>query len=142
MKMRKRAFSAPEIERTVVKRTTVRVPNQMLEKINNAMALDGWNKKQRSKWVNHYITEFYNLDGAEELVLEECLHKGNNVNIPLIIEENTIKLLSRIETAVLNYEQEDWEIQDRSLRAGDVQSRIIRSAIATRLAHMEAKRIS
>ena len=138
-KTRKRAFSAPEIEQVTVKRTSIRIPNPMLEKINHAMAQNGWNKKQRSKWVNHCVDEFYNMEGTVELVLEECLHKGDNLNIPLILEEKTINILSRLEKSVLNYEPQNWEIQDRSLRAGDVQSRIIRSAVATKLARIDAK---
>ena len=76
----RRRINAPVLT-TGKARTTLCLPETMLVKIHQIMDEEGVSRKRRSKWIENSIQRLFELDGYEELVLEEFIDPGHNKTI-------------------------------------------------------------
>lgn len=81
-------------------RSSIRVPKSMLGKIDEAMEQSGYNRKQRSKWIESITTTFLQRSDAPNLIAEEFIVPGSTEAIPVTLgnalDEKIIGVLERV----------------------------------------------
>lgn len=82
----RRPIKAPMAEKGKT-RTTLCLPESMLESIHRAMDGEGTSRKRRSQWIESAVERLYAIPGAEELVLEEFMDPGGNKTIPVSLSK-------------------------------------------------------
>lgn len=82
----RRPIKAPMTEKGKT-RTTLCLPESMLESIHRTMDTEGTSRKRRSQWIEGAVERLYSLPGAEELVLEEFMDPGGNKTIPVSLSK-------------------------------------------------------
>lgn len=113
-------FSPPSRAKSNL-RTSLRVPPAMLKLINEDMARSGFNRKQRSQWLQAVIHDLLARPDFSNLVAEEFIMPGATESIPVSLNE---ELVAAIASAVAQVEQEEGIKKDRSA--------LIRTAITQR----------
>jgi len=105
-------------------RTSLRIPEAALNKINESMAIHGYGSKSRSKWICHAVQSFVAMNDYPALVAQEFMDQGNNVMIPVTVDNVTGLLL----------EEAEAELKSKNVNTLDAdRSAILRSAITHRL---------
>lgn len=84
-------------------RTSLRLPESMLNAIHLTMDAEGIGRKRRSQWIETTVERLFALPGAEELVLEEFLDPGGNDTIPVSLSKS---LKTQIDKTVAKLSQE------------------------------------
>lgn len=82
----RRPIKAPVTEKGKA-RTTLCLPESMLDSIHRIMDAEGVSRKRRSQWIEGAVERLYSLPGAEELVLEEFMDPGGNKTIPVSLSK-------------------------------------------------------
>lgn len=82
-------------------RSSLRVPKTMLAKIDEAMEQSGFNRKQRSKWIESVTITFLQRSDAPNLIAEEFIVPGSTEAIPVTLsrtlDEQITKVLERVQ---------------------------------------------
>lgn len=123
-------FSPPARKKTSVK-TSLRVPVNMLKRLHDEMAETGYNKKQRSTWIDQAVTMLLNRPDYPNLVAEEFIVPGSTESIPVSLSENSAEKLN---DALNNVARTEEIKKDRSA--------IIRTAIIQRLLAQSGLQVS
>jgi len=123
-------FTPPVKKRSGVK-TSLRIPVNMLNRLHEEMATTGYNKKQRSTWIDEAITMLLQRPDYPNLVAEEFIVPGSTEAIPVSLNENSAEILSQ---ALESVEQIEKIKKDRSA--------IIRTAIIQRLLAQSGMQVS
>lgn len=92
-------------------RSSIRIPRPMLEKIDLAMAGSGYNKKQRSRWIEDITHHFLQRSDAANLIAEEFIVPGSTEAIPVTL---TAELDEKINLVLEQVIQEEGVRKDRS----------------------------
>ncbi|HSC67864.1 MAG TPA: hypothetical protein VLC79_09250 [Cellvibrio sp.] len=92
-------------------RSSIRVPKSMLVKIDEAMEQSGYNRKQRSKWIEDITLAFLQRSDAPNLIAEEFIVPGSTEAIPVTL---TNTLDAQINTVLERVLQEEEIRKDRS----------------------------
>lgn len=92
-------------------KTSLRVPKMMLDKMEVAMIKDGFNKKQRTTWINLAIHELLLRDDYTNLIAEEFIEPGTTRPIPLDINYD---LIDKIEHALEQVARQEGVKAERS----------------------------
>jgi metal-responsive CopG/Arc/MetJ family transcriptional regulator len=114
-------FSLPK-SRNGITRSSLRVPSSMLPKIDVAMLNAGFNRKQRSKWIEDITKQFLHRSDAANLIAEEFIVPGSTESIPVTI---SIELDESIDKIIEKVWVEEGTRADRSS--------VIRTAITQQL---------
>ncbi|MFT6908958.1 MAG: hypothetical protein ACJAS1_005665 [Oleiphilaceae bacterium] len=93
-------FCLPKTFQTV-RRLSVRVPKQMLLRIDEQVKAEGYNKKERSRWIENVIIELVAMPNFSDLVVEEFITSGTTTPMPLALSGSTIALLDQAKETVL-----------------------------------------
>jgi metal-responsive CopG/Arc/MetJ family transcriptional regulator len=112
-------------------RSSIRIPRPMLEKIDRAMAGSGYNKKQRSRWIEDITHHFLQRSDAANLVAEEFIVPGSTEAIPVTL---TAELDEKINLVLEQVIQEEGIRKDRSS--------LLRTAITQHLLAMAGMQLS
>ena len=103
-------FGLPRTQETV-SRSSIRVPKMMLEAVDSSMTKAGYNKKQRSKWIEDVTLNFLSRSDAANLMTEEFIVPGSTESIPVSISQ---KLDSEINRVLEQVASEEGIRKDRS----------------------------
>lgn len=103
-------FGLPRTQETV-SRSSIRVPKMMLEAVDSSMTKAGYNKKQRSKWIEDITLNFLSRSDAANLIAEEFIVPGSTESIPVSISQ---KLDSEINRVLEQVASEEGIRKDRS----------------------------
>lgn len=103
-------------------RTSLRVPVAMLKSMNQNMEASGFNRKQRSLWMQDAIKDLLARPDYTNLVAEEFITPGSTESIPVSLSD---ELTEAIAVAVAQVETVENIRKDRSC--------LIRTAITQRL---------
>ncbi len=104
-------------------RTSLRLPESILEKLKKSMDANKYSTRNRSLWICEALQGLVLLDNYTELVAEVFMDKGANEVIPLTLDGKTYSLLK---LAAENYTQVfNTEMVDQSV--------VLRAAITQRL---------
>lgn len=103
-------FSLPKANTSVV-RSSLRVPSNMLVRIEASMKSTGFNRKQRSKWLEETTRNFLLRSDAANLVAEEFIVPGSTESIPVMI---SVELDASIDKMVERVWSEEGARADRS----------------------------
>lgn len=114
-------FSLPKAGSGIA-RTSLRVPSNMLPRIESIMEEAGFNRKQRSKWIEEITTRFLLRSDAANLIAEEFIVPGSTESIPVTI---STELDGRIDQMIERVLAEEGAHTDRSS--------VIRTAITQQL---------
>ncbi len=77
-------FSLPKADDGIT-RSSLRVPSNMLPRIEEAMANSPYNRKQRSKWIADITEQFLQRSDAPNLIAEEFIVPGSTESIPVTL---------------------------------------------------------
>lgn len=113
-------------------RTSFRLPDMLLQKINSSMQKQNYSMKQRSKWLNEAVLALREKDYSY-LVLEDFLYPGVNDKIAITLNEQSA---SAIDEIINTIKQEEKEIAavGAVLRTAALQ-RIMSESVPTRDTH-------
>lgn len=114
-------FSLPKAGSSIA-RTSLRVPSSMLPRIESIMESAGFNRKQRSKWIEEITIRFLLRSDAANLIAEEFIVPGSTESIPVTI---STELDGRIDQMIERVLAEEGAQTDRSS--------VIRTAITQQL---------
>lgn len=114
-------FSLPK-SGSGITRSSLRVPSSMLPKIDSSMLSAGFNRKQRSKWIEDITRQFLLRSDAANLIAEEFIVPGSTESIPVTI---SIELDESIDKIIEKVWEEEGARADRSS--------VIRTAITQQL---------
>lgn len=114
-------FGLPKTTETV-SRSSIRVPKLMLVALDKSMAQAGYNKKQRSKWIEDITLAFLQRSDAANLIAEEFIVPGSTESIPVSISQ---KLDAHIIQKLEQVLEEEEVRKDRSA--------VLRTAITQQL---------
>ena len=114
-------FSLPKAEEGIT-RSSLRVPSNMLPRIEEAMANSPYNRKQRSKWIADITEQFLLRSDAPNLVAEEFIVPGSTASIPVTLSTELDEKINQMIERVL---MEEGSRTDRSS--------VIRTAITQQL---------
>jgi len=93
-------FSPPKTASRALRTSSIRIPTAMLAKIETDMSESGFNRKQRSQWINQVVLEFLQRSDCSNLIAEEFILPGSTESIPLSItielDEAMIKILEQV----------------------------------------------
>lgn len=92
-------------------RSSIRVPKSMLVKIDEAMEQSGYNRKQRSKWIEDITLNFLQRSDAPNLIAEEFILPGSTEAIPVTLSNTLDEQINSVLERVL---QEEDIRKDRS----------------------------
>ena len=112
-------------------RSSIRVPKTMLAKIDEAMEQSGYNRKQRSKWIEDITLSFLQRSDAPNLIAEEFIVPGSTESIPVTLSNN---LNNQINAVLERVPQEEALRKDRSA--------VIRTAITQNLLARAGRQLS
>ncbi len=88
-------FSLPKADDGIT-RSSLRVPSNMLPRIEEAMANSRFNRKQRAKWIADITEQFLLRSDAPNLIAEEFIVPGSTTSIPVTLSpalSHTIDLM-------------------------------------------------
>lgn len=114
-------FSLPKADEGIT-RSSLRVPSNMLPRIEEAMANSPYNRKQRSKWIADITEQFLLRSDAPNLIAEEFIVPGSTAAIPVTLSTALDEKINRMIERVL---VEEGTRADRSS--------VIRTAITQQL---------
>jgi metal-responsive CopG/Arc/MetJ family transcriptional regulator len=83
----------------------------MLEKVDQAMALGSYNKKQRSRWIEDITHQFLQRSDAANLIAEEFIVPGSTEAIPVTLSQELDEKINQVLELVI---QEEGVRKDRS----------------------------
>lgn len=112
-------------------RSSIRVPKSMLVKIDEAMEQSGYNRKQRSKWIEDITLVFLQRSDAPNLIAEEFIVPGSTEAIPVTLSNTLDNHINLVVERVLA--EEDIR-KDRSA--------VIRTAITQNLLARAGRQLS
>lgn len=112
-------------------RSSIRVPKSMLVKIDAAMEQSGYNRKQRSKWIEDITLTFLLRSDAPNLIAEEFIVPGSTEAIPVTLSNTLDEQINSVLERVL---QEEEIRKDRSA--------VIRTAITQNLLASAGRQLS
>lgn len=112
-------------------RSSIRVPKSMLVKIDEAMEQSGYNRKQRSKWIEDITLIFLQRSDAPNLIAEEFIVPGSTEAIPVTLSNTLDNHINLVVERVLA--EEDIR-KDRSA--------VIRTAITQNLLARAGRQLS
>ncbi len=112
-------------------RSSIRVPKTMLAKIDEAMEQSGYNRKQRSKWIEDITLSFLQRSDAPNLIAEEFIVPGSTESFPVTLSNN---LDNQTNTVLERVQQEEAIRKDRSA--------VIRTAITQNLLARAGRQLS
>lgn len=112
-------------------RTTLRIPAGMLTKLDQVMATEGYNKKQRSVWISEAVANLIARNDFPGLVAEEFIVPGSTKSIPIAMSEDLVRDMA---TSLLRIEEEESTRKDRSA--------LIRTAIIQRIMAQQGMQLS
>lgn len=112
-------------------RSSIRVPKTMLAKIDETMEQSGYNRKQRSKWIEDITLSFLQRSDAPNLIAEEFIVPGSTESIPVTLSNN---LDNQINAVLERVQQEEAIRKDRSA--------VIRTAITQNLLARAGRQLS
>ncbi len=112
-------------------RTTLRIPTAMLNKMDQVMLSEGYNKKQRSLWISEAITNLIQRGDFPGLVAEEFIVPGSTKSIPVALSE---EIVTGIANSLTRIEEEEDTRKDRSA--------LIRTAIIQRIMAQQGMQLS
>lgn len=82
-------------------RSSIRIPRAMLVKMDEAMASAGYNKKQRSRWIEDLTHVFLDRSDSANLIAEEFIVPGSTEAIPVTLSEHLDQRIMTILEKVL-----------------------------------------
>lgn len=123
-------FSLPKVNDNSA-RSSIRVPKTMLAKIDDAMEQSGYNRKQRSRWIEDITLSFLQRSDAPNLIAEEFIVPGSTEAIPVTLSNN---LDNQINAVLERVQQEEGIRKDRSA--------VIRTAITQNLLARAGRQLS
>jgi metal-responsive CopG/Arc/MetJ family transcriptional regulator len=88
-------FSLPKAGSGIT-RTSLRVPSSMLPRIDSAMLGAGFNRKQRSKWIEDISKRFLLRSDAANLIAEEFIVPGSTESIPVTISTQLVECIDKM----------------------------------------------
>ena len=112
-------------------RSSIRVPKNMLVKIDEVMEQSGYNRKQRSKWIEDITLSFLQRSDAPNLIAEEFIVPGSTEAIPVTLSHTLDNHINSVLERVL---QEEEIRKDRSA--------VIRTAITQNLLAKAGRQLS
>ena len=112
-------------------RSIIRIPKAMSIKIDVAMQEAGYNRKQRSRWIEDVTAAFLQRSDAANLIAEEFIVPGSTEAIPVTI---TSKLDNQIVDIIERVQREELTRKDRSA--------VIRTAITQNLLARAGRQLS
>lgn len=77
-------------------RTSIRVPQNMLNKVHHEMEAGGYNKKQRVSWITEAIVSLLENPDNTNLIAEEFIHPGSSTQIPIVLTESMDESISQV----------------------------------------------
>lgn len=95
----KRKIVTPAILLDKKVRTSLCLPETMLNRIHQVMDADGVTRKKRSQWIEYTIEKLVLLPEYEKLVLEEFIEPGGNKTIPISLKKS---LKTKIDKTILD----------------------------------------
>jgi metal-responsive CopG/Arc/MetJ family transcriptional regulator len=96
-------FSLPKSIKNF-ERTSLRLPKEMLTKLNQEMSKTGYNQKQRSKWIEVTTVNFLKRSDATNLIAEEFIVNGTTESISITTSVEANKLIKESLENVLEKE--------------------------------------
>lgn len=81
---------------SVARRASIRVPEKMLEEINDVLEQNGKSGYQKGKWISQAILDLYNEEDYIELVKEEWLDRKNNIPLQITLTKAAEDILGKI----------------------------------------------
>ena len=106
------------------KRVSVKMPPKMLIDLDEALARDGYSKKQQSKWVNEALNTLFQKPNYLEIAAEEWSERGGSEQVNILLDEANVE---KIKDSASKYRQVF------GVERFDLQSKFIRSAIIQRV---------
>ncbi|MBU3071348.1 hypothetical protein KOI40_16095 [Aestuariicella sp. G3-2] len=123
-------FTPPQKNKGPI-RTTLRIPTGMLNKMDQVMLTEGYNKKQRSLWIGEAIENLIERGDFPGLVAEEFIVPGSTKSIPIALSEDIVR---SINDSLNRIEEEEDTRKDRSA--------LIRTAIIQRIMSQQGMQLS
>ncbi len=101
-----------------IKRTSIRMPRKMLFSVDESMVLNGYNQKEKSKWISNAILNLEKMPAysmyIEQCVIDADLDEKADVTLTTKAQESLDKMMLGVNLSIKN---------------SDKQSRVIRAAI-------------
>jgi hypothetical protein len=119
-------MKAPKFSPTTRKATDVstslRLPTMMLHRMMDIMQAQGYNKKQRMRWIAESLELLVQRNDVADLIAEEFILPGTTTQIPIKLSEAQS---AQIDSALQKTRQEEQVEKDRSS--------VLRTAITQRI---------
>ena len=74
-------------------RTSIRVPRNIVPAIADSMRSYNYGVRQRSKWICESLQQLVSVDDYWLIISEAFMDEGDNEQIPLTLDSETIKLI-------------------------------------------------
>lgn len=81
---------------SIARRASIRVPEKMLEEINEVLERDGKSSYQKGKWISQAIQDLFNEEDYIELIKEEWLDRKNNIPLQVTLTKEAEDTLEKI----------------------------------------------
>lgn len=104
-----------------VRRASIRMPEKMLEEMNNVLEREG--KAHKGRWISKAIIDLYEAEDFIGLIEEEWFDRANNLAIQIVLTKEAKEALNNI----IN------EAKQKGLERNDLISATIRVAITNAL---------
>jgi metal-responsive CopG/Arc/MetJ family transcriptional regulator len=88
-------FALPKANSGIT-RSSIRVPTNMLSRIDKTMMDAGFNRKQRSKWIEGITKQFLQRSDALNLIAEEFIVPGSTESIPVTISSGLDEQINKV----------------------------------------------
>lgn len=102
-------------------RTSLRLPEIVLDKISISMGNNGYGLRSRSKWICEAVRDLVQQDGYWDLIAEEFMDNKENEVILVTMDEETNSSLSKAAQDYIENFQADVIDQSVILRAAIIQ---------------------
>lgn len=102
-----------EIKKT---RISVRLPKKMLSELDDKLASDGFNKKQRSTWVSDAICRLSTKPLFNDYVLENWMDNGNNISTQFTLTQEACNKLEFIRETLTAEDLANTELKSAVVR--------------------------
>lgn len=110
---------------TSKKQVSIRLPEKMLNDINQAVVEDGVSLKRRSAWISDAIIALKDIPNCCELVLEEWVSRSANKPLQVTLTADAISALETIKTSVSSQDKRKGE-NSAVIRTAMIQKLIFR----------------
>ncbi|MEM8500689.1 MAG: hypothetical protein AAF542_21930 [Pseudomonadota bacterium] len=77
-------------------RTSICLPERMLDELHNCLDREGISRKRRSQWIEQAIDQLLASEDYQDIVLEEFIEEGGNQTIPLTVRQSLKATLTQV----------------------------------------------